>query len=196
MCFWAWFVVTNIWQSCGFFFSLYEWDFKRWYGQETSNEVLEMRDPKRSSWPLPQKHALGIICPALTPQWPILDVPAVSGMHWRDGWLGTGHRVAAQNGHSRLASGAIAFTTWGWRVSSSLDWYLRLGSHFRLLKSELLVFEASFIWLISCSCIQQILVEHLLCASAKDHKQALHSLQAPITVAGRWTVTHRALQGF
>lgn len=129
--------------------------------------------PTRSSWPLPQKHAFGIIYPALTLRWPILDAPAVSGMHWRDGWLGAGHRLVAQNGHSQLVSGAITFTTWGWRIPSSLDSYLGLGSHFRHLKLELLVFEvfeARFIWLISCSCIQQILIEHLLCASAKDHK--------------------------
>ena len=96
-----------------------------------------------------------------------LDVPVVSGMHWRDGWLGAGRRVVTQKNQSWLASGVIKFITLIWRISSSLGLY-----SFQTLKSELLVFEvfeARFIWLIS-SCIQQILIEHLLCANGKDHK--------------------------
>lgn len=122
-----------------------------------------------------------------------------SQWHALAGWLA---RHRAQSGGSEWPQ---PIGLWGDFVhnlglkSIIITGLIHLGSHFRLLKSELLVFEvfeACFIWLISCSCIQQILVEHLLCASAKHHKQALHSLQAPITVAGRWTVTHQALRGF
>lgn len=63
--------------------------------------------------------------------------------------------------------------TWGLKNTIITGFILRvqdLISDTEIGASSFEVFEARFIWLISCSCIQQILIEHLLCASAKDHK--------------------------
>lgn len=129
--------LTNIQQNCGFF-SPSQMAFLKVVGKETLDEVLEMKDPKRSSWPLPGEQTLGIAYPAMTQCWPILDVLVISGMRWRHGWRGVGHSVAAQNNQNWLASRGVKFVILAWRLSSvlssSLDLYSGLWSYFRLLK--------------------------------------------------------------